>query len=451
MKKILGILMILLLLQLLSGCIASTSVVEKGPLPPKKIEDNHETPVDTTAEEEEPDSVPEQPEQLEPDPEPITEQKPVFEYPDAVRGIYVTGHSAGGERLEKLIQLVNETDLNAMVIDVKDDYGNITFKLDGTPFEQYGKNYIKDPAALLEKLAEHNIYPIARVVVFKDSTFAAEHPEFSFQQNGKVWKNTKKEAFINPFIRENWEHNVLIAKEAAKIGFKEIQFDYVRFPEGFEKKAAKLTYSLGEYSKEKLLPRLVEEWESIPAEIRPEFSPEYDPVQARVAAVTDFVKYAYEEMKPFDVEVSVDIFGYSATVSEAPGIGQNFIKISENVDVISSMIYPSHWSIGYFNIPKPDKEPYRLVKEYVLEEKGKFSLMDSPPRSRPWIQDFTAPWLGEGYYIKYGKAEVEAQIRALGEGGITEFLLWNPLNRYTANVDYTPELQEPLEEQIQNE
>ena len=107
----------------------------------------------------------------------------------------------------------------------------------------------------------------------------------------------------------------------------------------------------------------------------------------RVQAVTDFVSYAREQLEPYDVEVSVDIFGYAATFPEAPGIGQNFTKISENVDVISSMIYPSHWT-SYFGIEKPDLEPYNLIKEYAKLENGKLKELKTPPTSRPWLQEF---------------------------------------------------------------
>ncbi|KKM11555.1 GTP-binding protein [Clostridiales bacterium PH28_bin88] len=422
-KPLLTVFVLFFVLLLLTACSA--------PNPPA----GNISPPDLAEDKPAPGSLPEP---AEPEPEdPPEDPRPVFTYPDAVRGIYVTGHSAGGARFEKLLKLIDETELNAMVIDIKDDWGNITFKLNGTPFDEYSKPYIKDPQELIQTLAEHEIYPIARIVVFKDSTLAGKHPEYSFTQNGTIWRNGRGEAFVNPFIPEVWRHNVEIAKEAAKLGFQEIQFDYVRFPEGFEKRDKALSFSMGDYSREKLTTRWQEEWETMPEEQRAESPPGYDPVQARVTAVTDFVKYAAQELRPLGVKVSVDIFGYSATLPEAPGIGQNFLKISEQVDVISSMIYPSHWTQGYFNIPKPDKEPYRLVKEYVAAEKEKFSQLAEPPVSRPWIQDFTAPWLGQGNYIVYGKDEVEAQIRALNEGGIKEFLLWNPNNNYTAGVDYT--------------
>ncbi|MGX7595340.1 putative glycoside hydrolase [Planococcus plakortidis] len=341
-----------------------------------------------------------------------------FDYPDAVRGIYVTGNSAGGERFPSLVELVGTTDLNAMVIDVKEDMGHLTYTPEkGSPLagKGIGTSLIQDPRAMLELMEQEQIYPIARVVVFKDTELAERRPELSFTANGEVWKNRREEAFVNPFMQEVWDYNVEVAIEAAKMGFKEIQFDYVRFPEGFERYGEQLDYSMGEYADSKL-----------------------DPVQRRVEAVTDFVAYAREKLEPYDVEVSVDIFGYAATLPEAPGIGQNFSKISENVDVISSMIYPSHWT-SYFGIAKPDLEPYKLVAEYAKVENEVLSKLEEAPVSRPWLQDFTASYLGAGNYKRYGKAEVEAQIRALNEQGIDEFLLWNAGNSYSQGVDYTPE------------
>lgn len=338
-----------------------------------------------------------------------------FEYPDAVRGIYVTGHSAGGAKFSQLVDLTEKSDLNSMVIDFKDDWGNLTYIPDeSSPYNKIGKPYIKNPDAMLRTLEEKKIYPIARIVVFKDTQLANAKTEWSFKKGNEVWTNGRGESFVNPFLKEVWEHNVGIAIEAAKMGFQEIQFDYVRFPEGFETRDKTLTYSMGEY--EKL---------------------EMDNIQKRVQAVTDFVAYAKEQLEPYNVKVSVDIFGYTATLPEAPGIGQNFTKISQNIDVISSMIYPSHWT-SYFGISKPDLEPYKLVSEYAKVENSILAKLEQPPVSRPWLQDFTASWLGSGNYKRYGKAEVEAQIKALQDQGIKEFLLWNAGNSYTKNVDYTP-------------
>ena len=342
-----------------------------------------------------------------------------FTYPDAVRGIYVNANSIGGNKWNQLIDLIKTTDLNAMVIDYKEDHGNLTFMPEeSSSYRKIGSNSIKNMTALLGQLEKEKIYPIARIVVFKDSVLAKEKPEWSFVEGEKVWTNGRGEAFVNPFEEKVWDYNVNLAIEAAKMGFQEIQFDYVRFPEGFENKGDKLTYTKGDYEN-------LNKSEG----------------QKRVEAVTDFVQYAKEKLEPYNVKVSVDIFGYTATLEEAPGIGQNFSKISNHVDVISSMIYPSHWT-AYFGIEKPDLHPYELVSEYTKMEKKKLNELKNPPISRPWLQDFTAAWLGKDNYQVYGKEEVQKQIEALNDQGVNEFLLWNAGNNYTKNVDYTPKNEE---------
>lgn len=387
--------------------------------------------------------------------------------------------------MSKLLSLVDSTDLNAMVIDIKDDDGYITFKPDGK-LAEFGQPYIKDPQALMKTLEQHKIYPIARIVCFKDTVLAKKRPDLSYLNGNSIWRNGNGDGFINPFLKETWDHNVDAAKLAAELGFKEIQFDYVRFPEGFESRDKVLQYSMGDYTDKKPAKFVQEEKDYAEASKKyqddlnalqakltdaanaynssktdenkkamddaqksvsdlqkkapkePDFSEKARMTQLRVDAVSDFVAYAKEQLKPYGVKVSVDIFGYSATLPEAPGIGQNFNRISGSVDVISAMIYPSHWSEGYFGIPKPDKEPYKLVTEYMKAEKEKFAQMQNPPLSRPWIQDFTASWLGSGNYIKYGKDEVDAQIKALKDAGDREYLIWNANNTYSEGVTYIP-------------
>jgi hypothetical protein len=330
--------------------------------------------------------------------------------PDApiIKGVYVTAYSAGGERMASLLNLMDQTELNAMVIDVKDDLGNITFKTDNPTLQKLGspQPYIKDIHKLMTTLSEHKIYPIARIVVFKDSVLAKKHPEFSYvQKDGTLWHNKNNDKFVNPYRKEVWDYNVEIAKEAAKLGFKEIQFDYVRFPEGFEKKADALTFTKNKLS--------------------------------RVDIVAGFVEYAKKELAPLGVRVSVDIFGYAASVPAAEGIGQDFVKISNAVNVISPMIYPSHYSTGWFKQKDPDRAPYATIKGAMDDTHKKLDpLGDAKPIIRPWIQDFTASWLGKGHYTKYGAAEVQAQIKALNDSGVQEFLLWNAGNKYSAGVKY---------------
>ena len=343
-----------------------------------------------------------------------------IDYPEnGVKGIYVTANSASGtDKMKKLTNFVHSSGLNAMVIDVKDDFGKMTMDLksENKIIQQNTEALVTDPTSMMKHLEENKIYPIARIVVFRDTVLAEARPDLSFKKaDGTVWKDNGNHAFVNPFSKEVWDYNIEVAKQAAKLGFKEIQFDYVRFPEGFENKSDSLTYSRGDHETSDL-----------------------DDVQQRVEAVTGFVKYAREELDPYGVEISVDIFGYAATVPEAPGIGQNFAKISENVDVISSMIYPSHWNT-YFGIQKPDLEPYKLVSEYIKVENDLLSGLETPPKSRPWLQDFTASYLGAGNYQNYGAAQVEDQVRALHDAGVNEFLLWDATNTYTKGVNYNME------------
>jgi hypothetical protein len=325
-----------------------------------------------------------------------------------IKGIYVTAHSAGGARMASLLKLLDDTDLNSMVIDIKDDNGYITYPTTTPELQEVGasKKYIRDINQMMMTLKQHKIYPIARIVVFKDTVLARKQPELSFlHQDGTIWKNGRGESFVNPYRKEVWDYNIAVAKEAARLGFKEIQFDYVRFPEGFENKAASLTFSKTE--------------------------------QSRVDAVAGFVKYAREQLEPLGVRVSVDIFGYAASVPAAEGIGQDFVKISNDVHVISPMIYPSHYSTGWFKQKDPDRSPYETIKGAMLDTHKKLDpIVELKPIIRPWIQDFTASWLGSGHFIKYGKAEVEAQIKALQDTGVKEYLLWNAGNKYSPGVAY---------------
>ncbi|MFQ3872548.1 putative glycoside hydrolase [Staphylococcus sp. Mo2-1] len=341
-------------------------------------------------------------------------------YPkDGVKGIYVTANSTNGEKFKELTKFINETDLNAMVIDVKDDTGNVTINFN-TGNKQIDDNTIDivDAKPLLKQMEAKNIYPIARIVTFKDSKLAEDHPEWSFrEEDGSVWENDGGDKFVNPFNKNVWDYNIDISKEAAKAGFKDIQYDYVRFPEGFENVESSLQYNKGAYKNSKL-----------------------SDVDQRVDTITQFLGTARKELKDYDVKVSADVFGYVAMVEEAPGIGQSFPKIAKNTDAISSMIYPSHWSPGDFGLATPDKEPYKAIDNYLDKETSVLNALGKDkPKSRPWLQDFTAQYLGEGNYKAYDSQAIEDQVRALKDHGVNEFLLWNVANDYTTGVDYTPE------------
>lgn len=338
-------------------------------------------------------------------------------YPkEGVKGIYLNTYiTSDAEAFENLIDLVDSTDLNTVVVDIKDNYGNIltSYNTDNKDI-LFATNAVIDADQFIDAMHKKGIYVIGRIPTFKDSVITKKHPERGFtKSDGSLWTNDAGEAYVNPFSEDVREYMLEIAKLAAESDFDEIQFDYIRFAEGFETFENELKYSKGEWK----------------------YSPLTEGEQ-RIDAITSFVKRAREELQDYNIPVGVDVFGYAMQVGRAEGIGQDFAEMANQADVMSSMIYPSHRSDYSFEVEKPDLEPYELVKRYLKEEQEIFSQLDYKPQSRPWIQDFTASRLGEGNYMVYDKDAVEAQIDAIYEAGQKEFLIWNALGEYSQGVDY---------------
>ena len=347
----------------------------------------------------------------------LEEKKSEYYPKDGVKGLYFNTYSINNpEVYNKIIDLMEDTALNTVVIDIKDDWGNVTMNFDTDDEDiKYSKIDIVDPEALIEDLHSRGIYVIGRVTTFKDSIITEKHPDWGFTlDDGTLWKNGHEEAFMNPFLKEVQDYDIKIATLAAQAGFDEIQFDYVRFAEGFETFGDTLDYSRGEYENES----------------------EMDEGEKRVSAITGFVQRAREELQAYNVPISIDVFGYALQVRRAEGIGQDFDEMANQTDVISSMIYPSHWGSWSFDIEKPDLEPYELVKRYLDEEKEILGQLDHQPVSRPWIQDFTASWIGDGNWMEYDGDAVQAQIDAIYDQGLNEYLIWNANSEYSSGVDY---------------
>lgn len=346
----------------------------------------------------------------------LNEKKSKFYPKDGVRGIYLNAYSAADpKKYKKIIDLIDSTKLNTVVIDVKDDHGTITckFKTRDKDIRDATESII-DANNFIKKMHDKGIYVIARISTFKDSAISEKYPNWSFKlDDGSLYINGLGESFSNPFVADVRKYNLKIAELAAKSGFDEIQFDYVRFADGFESINENLHYSEGKREKLKLK--------------------EDD---RRIDAITSFVKEAREMLQDYDTPCGVDVFGYSMQIGRAGGIGQDFKEISNQADVVSSMIYPSHWGFYSFDIEKPDLEPYDLVKRYLKEEQKQFSEIKHNPQSRPWIQDFTASWLGSGNYKEYDKEAVDAQIKAIYDSGQKEFLIWNSSSEYSKGVEY---------------
>jgi hypothetical protein len=312
-----------------------------------------------------------------------------------VRGIYVSGYTAGlTGRWNELLALTEKTELNALVIDVKED-GMISYDTD-IPLARTAKASRRLIPNVDEKLAEmrrRNLFPIARITCFRDKILPRSRPDLAIQKpDGSPWRDRAGHLWLDPYNPVNWDYNVDLAIDAAKRGFREIQWDYVRFPsEGRS---------------------------------RPMRFPKKD-ARSEARVIGDFLRYAREKLRPYDVQVSADVFGL--TTSAAPdydlGIGQKLALMTPHLDAICPMVYPSHYHRGEYGIPHPNASPYRTVLRALRD--GNERLKGSPCKIRPWLQDFS---LGG---VRYGPRQVRAQIQAARDNGIHEYLLWNAANRYS--------------------
>jgi hypothetical protein len=313
-----------------------------------------------------------------------------------VKGIYVPAEDAGNPKaLAAMIAIADQTEINAFVIDVKDDYGKITYGADLPLAKGLGlvDVQIPDLDGLIATLREHNITPIARVIAFRDDALATTRPDLAVQSSkGGIWRDNKDVGYTNPYNHEVWEYQVQLAEDAARHGFREIQFDYVRFPS--DGPTAEARYP-GAYT-------------------------------TKADAIAGFLAFARERLETMGVWVSADVFGLTTTVKKDQGIGQQFEKISRNVDVICPMVYPSHYDAGTYGIDSPTTSPYELVAHALKDATPR--LVGTGAMCRPWLQDFT---MGG---VQYGVEEVKAQIKAAEEQGYEEWLLWDPSLNYTVGA-----------------
>ncbi len=318
-----------------------------------------------------------------------TEAPAVFE----ARGIYLSGHVAGDDdRFYELVKLVETTELNAMVIDVKDATGKTTYISQVPAVREYGaySDKIEDLPGRVEELLRRGIYPIARLVVFKDPVLARARPDLAVQRpDGTVWVDYNGLAWTNPYAKEVWEYNLAIAREVAAMGFKEIQFDYVRFPSDGP-------LALAVYPGRTEL--------------------------TRAMTIASFLAEARRQLAAEGVVLSADIFGLVVSAADDLGIGQYYEAIQGSVDVVCPMVYPSHYGPYSFGIADPDSSPYEIVFRAMQD-----AVRRRKPGSaaiRPWLQDFSLRHT-------YGPAEVRRQIEAAKEAGVNQWLLWNPASQYT--------------------
>ena len=327
---------------------------------------------------------------------------PVFQRPEHVRGIYVNAWAAGSERrMEKLIRVARRTEINSFVIDLKDASGYVSWDVDLPVAREIGATEeirIRDLPGLLRRLHREGIYPIARIVMIKDPLLAAARSDLAIQDTaGAVWTDRKGQVWTNPYHPDVWAYHVELARKAAELGFPEIQWDYVRFPDA-------------------------------PAsDLESAYFPGAEG-RVRAAAIREFLSYARKELKPLGVQVTADVFGVTTTYRMDPGIGQVWEELVDVVDVVLPMVYPSHYGTGNFGLEHPNAHPYEVVHEALSDAVDRSAEVEGAGSVRPWIQDFT---LGDP---PYGPFEVRAQIQAAYDVGIREWILWNPSSRYTLDA-----------------
>lgn len=316
-----------------------------------------------------------------------------------LRGIYVSAF----DDILNIVKKAKNLNINAVVIDIKNDQGEITCNL-GDPTITYVP-YIKGIKQLLIKLKSMGIYTIARIVTFKDKcvkNFTNE--KFAIKnKDGTIYVDEEKMSWINPYNKEVWKYLAKIAEATAKLGFDEVQFDYIRLPQY------------------KSLERT-----SISNELR---------TKSKTQIINEFLDFIVPKIRKYGTKTSADVFGciIPESLSEKSALsskklGQDYIKMAEKVDYICPMIYPSHWPAESLGVDKPDLHPGKIVK-YSMEYSNQ-ALSDKKNKSRPWIQAFTATWLKKGCWMNYKMMQLQEQVDALRALGIKQFCFWNPSARY---------------------
>jgi hypothetical protein len=318
------------------------------------------------------------------------------EFP-VVRALYVNRFAAqSAKKMRRLIQIADETEINALVIDMKDEFG-LNFKPTNAAWAKNAgtSGVVRNLPALLDTLRAHKILPIARMVVFKDSVAARLNPDHTIRQpDGSIWRDKKGLAWVNPYDRSIWAYNMGVAEELAQMGFGEIQFDYIRFPEPYK---------------------------SLPTQVFPGNKGESKP-----DALAAFLKEANARMDKLGTRTTADIFGLVTTVGGPLEIGQWWERVSPNVDVVLPMVYPSHYPHGDLGLAVPNAEPYKVLHISLSRAKQRDEKLGikQAEHVRPWLQAFT---LGKP---PYGPAEIEAQKKGTYDAGYDGWVLWSPGSKY---------------------
>ena len=320
-----------------------------------------------------------------------------------LKGVYLSYYGIADRTIRgRVLDLLDRTELNAVVIDVKGDRGFIPYE-SRVPLARsagaLGPIRRPDFDDLLAGLKAKGIYTVARVVAFKDNVLARHRPGWAVADatTGGLWLDNERLAWIDPFQEPAWAYPIAVAREAALKGFDEVQLDYLRFPSEGRLGAARFS--------------------------------EASTPQSRLGAITSFLGQARAALVPVGAALAVDVFGYTAFNPDDTGIGQRLEELAPLVDVLCPMAYPSAYHRGIPGYPNPVAHPYEVVLETVKRARARSA--HAPVQIRPWLQDF------HDYAFdrrSFGAPEIRAQMRAAVDGGASGWMLWNPGNRYTAEA-----------------
>jgi hypothetical protein len=319
--------------------------------------------------------------------------------PFKVKALYLTVYGTAVSRIrDAALAAIEKNNMNALVIDVKGDGGFIPFKVDLPLAEEIGAQktiLVKDMKAAVTALKEKNLYLIARIVVFKDNFLATAKPELAVRtKGGGIFRDRERLRWTEPLKREVWDYNIAIAKIAAELGFDEIQFDYVRFPDN---RGVAFSKPVNE--------------------------------NIRTETITEFLQTAHKALAPYNVLVGADIFGYVCWNTNDTDIGQKIVPLVNAVDVVCPMLYPSGYTWGIPNYRNPVKHPYEIV--YLSLKRAQERTGVSPLKFRPWIQAFRDYAFGGG---NFEEDRMRIQIKASEDFGSSGYMFWNARNIYPTGI-----------------
>ncbi len=314
--------------------------------------------------------------------------------PIHVQALYLSfwGASLDSKTLKKIIKMIDDKQINAIVVDVKNEHGWTSYKTDyevANKIDVWKHRTIKNIDDFMALMKAKNVYMIARVVVFKDDLRAKNYPQFAiFDSTSQLYGAKDQMAWINPYKLESYDYVLSIAADAAKHGFDEINFDYVRFP-------ADKSIQYGQPNNQ----------------------------QTRVNAISDFIRAAQVKLRPYGSFVSIDTYGMVCWVSDDTYIGHTISSLAKYADYLAPMLYPSGFAEGSAGYKNPAAYPYEIIYKSV---ENIYDRID-PIRVRPWLQAFKDYAFDRRFYKK---EQIQAQIKACKDANTSGWMFWNPSSKY---------------------